>query len=75
MGIYSQTILDCLLSLLAIIILSPFMILTAVGVKLSSSGGIIYKQERIGQYGKKFNIYKFRSMYEDAEKVLNFQQN
>ena len=60
--------LDYLLSILAIIILSPFMILTAVGVKLSSSGGIIYKQERIGQYGKKFNIYKFRSMYEDAEK-------
>ena len=60
--------LDYLLSLLAIIFLSPFMILTAVGVKLSSSGRIIYKQERIGQYGKKFNIYKFRSMYEDAEK-------
>ncbi|MGB1932103.1 MAG: sugar transferase, partial [Flavobacteriales bacterium] len=45
-----------------------FMILTAIVVKLSSSGSIIYKQERIGQYGKKFNIYKFRSMYEDAEK-------
>ena len=60
--------LDYLFSLLAIILLSPFMILTALAVKLSSSGSIIYKQERIGQYGKKFNIYKFRSMYEDAEK-------
>jgi exopolysaccharide biosynthesis polyprenyl glycosylphosphotransferase len=60
--------LDYLFSLLAIILLSPFMILTAIAVKLSSSGSIIYKQERIGQYGKKFNIYKFRSMYEDAEK-------
>ncbi len=59
---------DYLFSLLAIILLSPFMILTAIAVKLSSSGSIIYKQERIGQYGKKFNIYKFRSMYEDAEK-------
>ena len=60
--------LDYLFSFLAILILSPFMILTAIAVKISSSGSIIYKQERIGQYGKKFNIYKFRSMYEDAEK-------
>lgn len=59
---------DYLLSLLAIILLSPILLLTAFAVKLSSSGSIIYKQERVGQYGKKFNIYKFRSMYEDAEK-------
>ena len=59
---------DYVFSLFAIIVLSPFMILTAIAVKMSSSGSIIYKQERIGQYGKKFNIYKFRSMYEDAEK-------
>ena len=59
---------DYVLSLFAIVVLSPFMLLTAIAVKMSSSGSIIYKQERIGQYGKKFNIYKFRSMYEDAEK-------
>lgn len=59
---------DYIFSLLAIILLSPFMLLTAIAVKVSSSGSIIYKQERIGQYGQKFNIYKFRSMYEDAEK-------
>ena len=68
MGVCSKRFFDYLFSLLAIILLSPFMILTAIAVKLSSSGSIIYKQERIGQYGKKFNIYKFRSMYEDAEK-------
>jgi len=65
---FVKRFLDYLFSLLAIILLSPFMVLTAIAVKLSSSGSIIYKQERIGQYGKKFNIYKFRSMYEDAEK-------
>ena len=59
---------DYVFSLFAIIVLSPFMILTAIAVKMSSSGSIIYKQERIGQHEKKFNIYKFRSMYEDAEK-------
>ena len=59
---------DYVFSLFAIVVLSPFMLLTAIAVKMSSSGSIIYKQERIGQYGKKFNIYKFRSMYEDAEK-------
>jgi exopolysaccharide biosynthesis polyprenyl glycosylphosphotransferase len=60
--------IDYLFSLTAILLFSPVLILTAIAVKLSSSGPIIFKQERIGQYGQKFNIYKFRSMYEDAEK-------
>jgi len=48
--------------------LSPFLLLTAIMVKLSSKGGMLYKQERIGRFGRPFYIYKFRSMYVEAEK-------
>ncbi len=58
---------DVFISVLALIILSPVFLFTALGVKLSSSGPIIYSQERIGQHGKKFLMHKFRSMYNNAE--------
>lgn len=59
--------LDLLISSIVLIILSPLYLFIALRVKLSSSGAILYKQERIGRYGKAFMIYKFRSMYENAE--------
>lgn len=59
--------IDIFFSALALIVLSPFLLFTAIMVKLSSKGPIIYKQERIGRFGRPFNIYKFRSMYTDAE--------
>lgn len=58
---------DIFASLLALIILSPLLLFAAIRVKLSSTGGIIYKQQRIGLFGKPFYIYKFRSMYTNAE--------
>lgn len=51
-----------------IVISSPLMILTALAIKLESPGSIIYQQTRIGQGGKPFTVYKFRSMKQDAEK-------
>ncbi|OSZ79458.1 hypothetical protein CAP35_14760 [Chitinophagaceae bacterium IBVUCB1] len=59
--------LDIIASLLALILLSPVYIFAAIRVMLSSNGPVIYKQERIGLFGKPFYIYKFRSMYVDAE--------
>jgi len=59
---------DYILASIAIILLSPIYLLTAIMVKFSSPGPIIYKQERIGQFGIPFKIYKFRSMRTDAEK-------
>lgn len=53
---------DYVISIIAIIITSPIMILTAVAIKLTSPGPIIFKQERIGHNGKPFMMYKFRSM-------------
>ncbi|WP_296883607.1 undecaprenyl-phosphate glucose phosphotransferase [uncultured Methanobrevibacter sp.] len=53
---------DYIISIIAIIITSPIMIFTAIAIKLTSRGPIIFKQERIGHNGKPFNMYKFRSM-------------
>lgn len=46
---------------------SPFLLVTAIGVKLSSPGPIIYKQERIGRNKRPFQMYKFRSMQVDDD--------
>ncbi|MES2005201.1 MAG: sugar transferase [Bacteroidota bacterium] len=59
---------DLLIAVSGLIVLSPLLLLIAIRTALSSSGGIIYSQERIGYKGKPFTIYKFRSMVADAEK-------
>lgn len=62
-----KRIIDIVASSIAILLLLPVYIFTAIKVKLSSPGDILYKQERIGINGKPFFIYKFRSMFVDAE--------
>jgi lipopolysaccharide/colanic/teichoic acid biosynthesis glycosyltransferase len=59
--------MDIVVSLIAIIVLSPVFLFTAIGVKLSSPGPILYCQPRVGLRGKIFKMVKFRSMYQDAE--------
>ncbi|HZE82887.1 MAG TPA: sugar transferase [Puia sp.] len=63
-----KRLIDVVVSLLGLILLSPLIVYSAIRVKLSSTGPIIYLQKRIGYKGKKFVIYKFRSMYMGAEK-------
>lgn len=53
---------DVLSSMIAIIIFSPIMLITAIAIKIDSRGPIIYKNERIGDDGKQFFVYKFRYM-------------
>lgn len=61
--------LDLLFVVPAIVILSPLLIITAIIVKISSPGPVIFKQERLGRDRQTFNIYKFRSMrVQDKEK-------
>ena len=59
--------IDITASVFALILLSPLYIFAAIKVKFSSHGNIFYKQERIGRFGRSFSIYKFRSMYMNAE--------
>lgn len=59
---------DIVLSLIAIIISSPVMAVTAIAVKSYDGGGAFYKQVRLTTNGKKFELIKFRSMVQDAEK-------
>lgn len=66
-GTVQKRIFDVAFSILALIFFSPLMLLIAILIKLSSKGPVLYRQERLGYDGKKFNILKFRSMACNAE--------
>lgn len=60
---------DLMISLIALILLSPFFAVISLAIKLDSKGPVIFKQERLGLGGKVFLIYKFRSMCVGAEQT------
>jgi len=62
-----KQLMDIVISILALVILFPLSVALIIGVLLSSSGPILYKQDRIGRFGREFQIFKFRSMYHNAE--------
>ncbi|MDD5194103.1 MAG: sugar transferase [Candidatus Omnitrophica bacterium] len=64
---FLKRFVDILGSSLGLIILSPFLLIISLLVKLSSSGGVFFVQERVSEEGKIFKIYKFRTMVQDAE--------
>lgn len=64
---FLKRILDISISLMGLIISSPILLLTAIAIKIESNGNVIFKQKRLGRYGKEFNMYKFRSMVVGAE--------
>lgn len=63
-----KRLMDLFLSLLALILLSPFLIFISILVLFSGPGGIIYKQVRVGKDEKHFKLWKFRSMIPNADK-------
>ena len=63
-----KRVFDVVCSLIALIILSPLLIITSLAIKLYDGGPVFYKQIRMTKGGKEFKIYKFRSMIPDAEK-------
>lgn len=68
MNVFVKRAMDMVLSLIALVILSPVMLLIAGIIKVFSPGPIFYRQERCGLNGKAFDMLKFRSMRVDAEK-------
>jgi lipopolysaccharide/colanic/teichoic acid biosynthesis glycosyltransferase len=62
-----QTLAHTALATVGVIVASPLMLLTAIAVRLSSAGPVLYRQVRVGMDGVNFTLYKFRSMRVDAE--------
>ncbi len=62
-----KRLFDMVVSALALVVLAPLMLVLAVLIKLDSPGPVLFRQERIGEHGKRFQMLKFRSMYQDAE--------
>jgi len=68
--LYVKRIMDLLVSGMGIVILSPFLLVTTVLIKLGSPGPVLFKQVRLGLNGRRFVLYKFRTMYTNAEQEL-----
>jgi exopolysaccharide biosynthesis polyprenyl glycosylphosphotransferase len=64
----AKRFIDIVVSFIILILASPIILFAAIAIKLDSRGPVIYKQDRSGLNGKVFKVYKFRSMYLDAEK-------
>jgi exopolysaccharide biosynthesis polyprenyl glycosylphosphotransferase len=67
----SKRSLDIIGSILAILLFSPFMLLTALAVGLTSRGPVIYKQIRVGRAGQTFTLFKFRTMHIESDVLID----
>jgi exopolysaccharide biosynthesis polyprenyl glycosylphosphotransferase len=66
----AKTALDYALTVPALLVLSPVLLAVGLAVRVSSPGPVLFRQERVGRYGRPFTMHKFRSMYVDAEDRL-----
>lgn len=64
-----KRIFDFMISFIMLILLSPFLLIMAIIIKIDSKGPVFYRQERITQYGRMFKIFKFRTMVQNADKI------
>ena len=65
-----KCILDISLAMIAFVLLSPLFVLLPIIIKLTSKGPVFYRQNRLGKSGRPIRVWKFRSMYEDADDRL-----
>lgn len=68
-ALFFKRAFDIVVSLLMLIVLSPVFLILAIAIKLDSKGPVFYRQLRVTQYGKKFRIFKFRTMVQNADKI------
>lgn len=66
-----KRLMDLVGSMAALILTSPILVAVAAAIKLTSKGPVLFKQERLGQYGKKFTVLKFRSMRTDCDAKIH----
>jgi len=67
LGFIAKSAMEMLFAFTALFMLSPFLLLVSLAIKLTSTGPVFFKQQRVGLRGRKFYIYKFRTMVVDAE--------
>lgn len=67
--LYAKRTFDILAVILFVIILSPVFLILSIAIKIDSKGPVIFCQSRVTQYGKRFRIFKFRTMVEKAERI------
>ncbi len=63
-----KRVFDFFVSATGLLLLSPLLLLIALAIKLDSQGTVLFRQVRVGRYGKSFRIHKFRTMVQDAER-------
>ncbi|PGT97486.1 sugar transferase [Bacillus cereus] len=68
-SLFLKRIFDIVMGVLVLLILSPMFILISIAIKVDSKGPVMFRQVRVTQYGKQFEIFKFRTMVNDADKV------
>lgn len=64
-----KRVFDFTVSLIMLILLSPVLLILAALIAVDSRGGVFYRQERVTQYGRKFKIFKFRTMVANADQI------
>jgi lipopolysaccharide/colanic/teichoic acid biosynthesis glycosyltransferase len=76
---FLKRLFDIFASLIALVIVSPILLIIAIAIKLDSKGPVLFKQTRLGLNGQPFIMYKFRTMVENAEKmglgIFNFKDD
>ncbi|MBQ8393588.1 MAG: sugar transferase [Clostridia bacterium] len=67
-GLFFKRMFDIFVSFIMLLILSPIFLILAIAIKIDSRGPVFYRQLRVTQYGKRFRIFKFRTMVQNADK-------
>lgn len=68
---WSKRVMDLAIAIPALIVLTPLFLIISLAIKIDSPGSVIFRQERVGKYGKYFQMYKFRSMRNDIDDSLH----
>lgn len=68
-SLFLKRVFDFTVSLVMLILLLPVLLILAVVIAVDSRGGVFYRQERVTQYGRKFKIFKFRTMVANADQI------